>query len=59
MQSVFQVQQGAESFKEYCLNIVKEIELPEIPVLDLRHLAVDMQKKAIKHHFETSLNKKD
>ncbi|EOV9527059.1 amino acid adenylation domain-containing protein [Bacillus cytotoxicus] len=58
LQSVFQVQQGAESFKEYCLNIVKEIELPEIPVLDLRHLAVDMQKKAIKHHFETSLNKK-
>lgn len=58
LRSVFRVEEKATSFKQYSIEVLKDVKVPEISVQDLRHLDSKAQRQTIKNRFESDLNRK-
>lgn len=58
LQSVFEVEEGANSFKQYRLKRLKNITPPDLQITDLRHSDEETQRNWIKNRFQSLINKK-
>lgn len=58
LQSVFEMDKGAKSFKQYRLRIENNVLPPKLENIDLRSFNVEHQGEFIKNKFHSTINKK-
>ena len=58
LQSVFEMDKGAKTFKQYRLKIENHVIPPKLEDIDLRSFNVEQQGEFIKNKFQSAINKK-